>query len=59
MVVEPPSYGTVLEYCEGGDVSSAQRRGTPPGFVLRIGLGVAAGMVHLHQKGILHRDLKG
>ena len=59
LVVEPPSYGMVLEYCEFGDMCTVQRRGTPPGFVMRVGLGVAAGMVHLHQQGVLHRDLKG
>ena len=59
LVVETPSYGMVLEYCEYGDMCSVQRQGTPPGFILRTALGVAAGMLHLHLQGVLHRDLKG
>ena len=59
LVVEPPSYGMLLELCDGGDMCMAQRGGTPPGFVLRTATGVAAGMLHLHAQGVLHRDLKG
>ena len=59
VVVEPPSFGTVLEYCSGGDLSTALEAPTPPGFLHRVGLDVAAGMAHLHEQTILHRDLKG
>ena len=54
-----PSVGLVLEYCAGGDVSTALTQPTPPGFVKEVSLGVAAGMVHLHDRQVLHRDLKG
>jgi len=61
MVAAPPSYGLVMEYCGGGDLSSALSKGkaTPPGFALMAASGVAAGMAHMHQRGVLHRDLKG
>ena len=109
MVAAPPSYGLVMEYCSGGDLSSAlskvtlplpltpnptptsnpdpdpnpnpnpnpnlnpnpnhnpnlnpnpnrdQGKVTPAGFVLMAASGVAAGMAHLHLRGVLHRDLK-
>tara|TARA_B100000795_G_scaffold203279_1_gene156937 strand:- start:1034 stop:1945 length:912 start_codon:yes stop_codon:yes gene_type:complete len=50
-----------MEYCGGGDLSSALSKGkaTPPGFALMAASGVAAGMAHMHQRGVLHRDLKG
>ena len=59
VVVAPPSFGLVLEYCAGGSLDLALSRPTPPGFVLQVAIGVAAGMVHLHGRGVLHRDLKG
>ena len=57
----PPSFGLVLEYCGGGDLSTLLSKGEalPPGFTLMAASGVAAGMAHLHGRGVLHRDLKG
>jgi serine/threonine protein kinase len=49
----------VIEYCEHGDVSSALARPRPAGFTLAVARGIASGMLHLHQCGVLHRDLKG
>jgi len=57
-VQEPPTHCLVLEYCGGGDVRSALRSATPPGFVMRVAEGIASGMAYLHRKGIMHRDLK-
>lgn len=60
VLVEPPTFGLVLEYCSGLDLRTTLRKcSTPAGFVLRAASGVASGMVYLHSKGILHRDLKG
>ena len=58
VVVAPPTFCLVLEYCPGGDLCEACHRPTPPGFFLRVARGVASGMSYLHRKGILHRDLK-
>lgn len=59
IVIAPPSYGMLIEYCDGGDLASALELPTPAGFLMRVGVAIAAGMTHLHQMGILHRDLKG
>jgi len=59
VVCAPPSVGLVIEYCEHGDVSSALARPRPAGFTLAVARGIASGMLHLHQCGVLHRDLKG
>ena len=58
VICATPSFGLVLEYCGGGDLCSALRNATPPGFLGRVSLGVSAGMMHLHERGVLHRDLK-
>ena len=62
-ICAPPSVGLVIEYCDHGDVSSAITRNAapnlPPGFVLHVAGGVDAGMLHLHERSLLHRDLKG
>ena len=59
IIAATPSFGLVLEYCEGGDLSTRLTKPTPPGFVLHVARGVTAGMMHLHHRGVLHRDLKG
>ena len=46
-VVEPPTHCLVLQFCEGGDLYEALRRPTPPGLALKVGRGVAAGMLYL------------
>lgn len=59
VLVEPPTFGLVLEYCEGLDVRTALEWPITPGLVMRVAEGVAAGMTYLHGEGLLHRDLKG
>ena len=62
VVVTPPTFGLVLEYCERRDLSELLGGPTPAnmaeGFVLRVASHVAAGMHYLHAQGIMHRDLK-
>ncbi len=58
VVVSPPTFCLVLEYCGGGDVFHALQRATPPGFFFRVAEGAAAGMAYLHSLHIIHRDLK-
>ena len=59
VIAATPSFGLVLEFCEGGDLSTRLTSPTPPGFLLAMATGTAAGMLHLHHRGVLHRDLKG
>lgn len=59
VICATPSFGLILEYCEGGDLSTRLRQPTPAGFLFRVGRDVVAGMEHLHCRGVLHRDLKG
>ncbi len=49
----------VLELCEGGDLARRLRDGPLPlEEGLRLGVALAAGLAHVHARGILHRDLK-
>ena len=57
-VLSPPTFCLVLEYCHNGDLFEALQKPTPPGFTISVARGVAAGMVYLHSRGLLHRDLK-
>ena len=50
--------GLVVEYCEGGDLTRRLTRPTPAGFALRGARGVAAGMIHLHHRGVLQALLR-
>jgi serine/threonine protein kinase len=58
LICATPSFGLVLEFCSGGDLFTALQAATPPGFFGHVSLGVSAGMIHLHERGVLHRDLK-
>ena len=53
----PPTYCLVLEYCDGGDLSEALGRRTPPKFFNNVALGVAKGVSYLHKLGYMHRDV--
>lgn len=50
----------MLEFCEGGDLYDCMRRpaGTPPGFTMSIGTGIAAALAYLHKNRMMHRDIK-
>jgi serine/threonine protein kinase len=52
------SVGIVMERCAGNlhDVSLSRRM--PLAEALRTALGIARGMLHLHEKRVSHRDLK-
>jgi serine/threonine-protein kinase len=49
----------VVEYVSGGDLKDfIDRRGTLSGGKLAALSGVAAGLAHAHERGVIHRDIK-
>jgi len=58
----PLTYCLVLEYCDGGDLDTVLHgnggRSTPPNFFETVAKGVASGLLYLHKKNIMHRDIK-
>ena len=50
----------VMEYVSGGDLKAlVDRGGALPGVMLsRLGADAAAGLVHAHERGVIHRDIK-
>jgi serine/threonine protein kinase len=50
----------VMEYVPGGDLKGAiDTKGPLPGEdVARLGAEIAAGLVRVHEKGVIHRDIK-
>ena len=60
IVLEKPHYSLVMEYLPGGDLfhllKSSQELTWPMRY--RISLDMTIGLHHLHQRSILHRDLK-
>jgi serine/threonine-protein kinase len=50
----------VMEYVPGGDLGDLiDRNGPlPETMLLRIGIAVASGLAHAHERGIIHRDIK-
>jgi len=50
----------VMEYVPGGDFEDLiDRNGPlPETMLLRIGIAVASGLAHAHERGIIHRDIK-
>ncbi|OEH79978.1 tyrosine kinase-like [Cyclospora cayetanensis] len=60
-VVGPPVYGLVTEYVSGGslfDLLHKQRVSLPLMRVVKLAREVALGMSYLHEKGVMHCDLK-
>jgi len=55
-----PSYGIVMEYCLKGSLSSVLHFDHPLAWTVRIAISydIARGLLFLHNKGIIHRDLK-
>lgn len=60
MILEKPNYSLVMEYMPGGDLfhllKSSQDITWPMRY--RIGLDITIGLHHLHERSVLHRDLK-
>jgi len=54
----PLTFCLVLEYCDGGELTDAMQRPTPPNFFFRIADSVAKGMAYLHARMVIHRDIK-
>mmetsp|Transcript_25541 Transcript_25541/g.41518 ORF Transcript_25541/g.41518 Transcript_25541/m.41518 type:complete len:765 (-) Transcript_25541:1453-3747(-) len=58
----PLTYCLVLEYCNGGDLDAYLHGNggsiTPPNFFETVAKGVASGLLYLHKKNIMHRDIK-
>ena len=49
----------VMQFCEAGTLSDRLRRGAlPAAEVTRIGMAIADALGHLHERGVLHRDVK-
>jgi mitogen-activated protein kinase kinase kinase 11 len=54
----PLTYCLVLEYCSGGDLTLAMGKPTHSSFFFKIAEDIAHGMSYLHNRGIIHRDIK-
>jgi len=54
----PLTFCLVLEYCDGGDLASALCKVTPRNFFYHVSLSIAKGLGYLHNRGIIHRDVK-
>jgi len=57
-VATPPMHCLVLEYCDGGDLCERLKHPIPPGFVLKVAGGIASALAYLHERRLMHRDIK-
>ena len=60
MILEKPHYSLVMEYLPGGDLFHLLKSSEPLTWPRRyqIGLDMTIGLHHLHERSVLHRDLK-
>jgi hypothetical protein len=54
----PLTYCLVLEYCNAGDLSTALKYPTPRNFLFHVAISIANAMSYLHNRHVIHRDLK-
>ena len=54
----PLTFCLVLEYCDGGELTDALQRPTPPNFFFRVADSIAKGIAYLHTRQVIHRDIK-
>ena len=53
----PLTFCLVLEYCNAGDLGSAMKYPTAPGFFFHVATCIAKGVAYLHSRGIMHRHV--
>lgn len=51
----PLTFCLVLEYCNAGDLQTAMRLPTAPGFFFHVAMSMAKGVAYLHSRGVMHR----
>jgi len=57
--IQPPNLCLVLEYAYGGSLLDIlQKIALPPDVIVRWAEQIAEGMAYIHEKGMVHRDLK-
>ena len=54
----PLTFCLVLEYCTGGDLSTALCKATPRNFFWHVSISIAKGLQYLHSRDVIHRDIK-
>lgn len=54
----PFALSLLLEYCNLGDLQDAISKPTPSNFFQKVVFGIANGMEYIHNKGMIHRDIK-
>lgn len=58
--LEPPRVGIVMEFCKNGDVKKYFSNNKDIAFEKRIEIlrGIVAAMIYLHDRDVIHRDIK-